>query len=83
MRDAFDDLCGLVSKGGVCHQCAGLRENAPSSKRGDEPPDLSGDRDESLRRRLTIVRDADLVTGQSAALHELMFELVGAGEESP
>jgi RNA polymerase sigma-70 factor, ECF subfamily len=81
MKDAFDDLCGLVSKHGVCHQCAGLRGAAPPDKRGPAPPDLSGERDASFRRRLSIVRDADLERGASAALHELLFGLLTAQEQ--
>ncbi|MCA9713320.1 MAG: RNA polymerase sigma factor [Myxococcales bacterium] len=82
MQDAFDDLCGLVNKRGVCHQCAGLRDHAPAENRGAPPPDLSGARDDAYRRRLTIVQDADLESGSSAALHRLMFRAVDAVERA-
>lgn len=76
MKDAYEGLCGLVSKGGVCHQCAGLRNTAPEAQRGEPLPDLSGTSDDSYRRRLPLVRDADLMHGRSAALHRVMFRAV-------
>lgn len=81
MQDAFDGLCGLVSKSGVCHQCAGLRDHAPIGQRGDPVPELPGERDERWRVRLRIVRGADLEGGAAAKLHALMFRAV-AGTES-
>ncbi len=81
MQDAFEGLCGLVSKRGVCHQCRGLRDNTPAGQRGPEPPDLSGPREESYRRRLVVLEDADLIQGGSAALHRVMFRLLAEREE--
>jgi RNA polymerase sigma-70 factor (ECF subfamily) len=72
MTDAFDGLCALVNKGGACHQCSELREVSPPDRRGDAPPDLSGD----LKRRLAIVRDADAVGGPTARLHKLMLGFI-------
>lgn len=80
MQDAFDDLCGLVSKTGVCHQCAMLRDACPDTSRGAELPVLGGDRDERWRVRLQIVGDADLAQGISAKLHRLMYQAVAASE---
>lgn len=80
MQDAFDGLCGLVSKQGVCYQCAGLRDHTPDPQRGDPPPDFSGEREQAFRRRLAVVSDADLLAGHSASLHALMFEIIGARE---
>ncbi len=80
MQDTFDGLCGLVSKAGVCYQCEGLRDHAPAARRGESPPDLSGEREASYRRRLAIVRDADLEGGRAAALHRLMFRAVAQTE---
>lgn len=80
MQDAFEGLCGLVSKNGVCYQCDGLRDRAPSERRGPPPPSLAGQREDSLRRRLEIVRDADLEHGRSAVLHRLMFREVDRAE---
>ncbi|MEM7152312.1 MAG: RNA polymerase sigma factor [Myxococcota bacterium] len=76
MQDAFEGLCGLVSKAGVCYQCKGLRDRTPGPQQGEALPNLSGEREDSFRRRLTIVREADLEQGRAAALHRLMFELV-------
>ena len=81
MQDAFEGLCGLVAKTGVCHQCAGLREAAPPSKRGEAAPDLSGPREDSYRRRLAIVSEADLDSGSCAALHRLMFRIMADSED--
>ncbi|MCH9687958.1 MAG: RNA polymerase sigma factor [Deltaproteobacteria bacterium] len=82
MQDAFAGLCGLVGKQGVCYQCAGLRDRAPETKRGGPVPALEGDAEGSYRRRLTIVRDADLQGGDSADLHRLMFRLIGEVEDA-
>lgn len=80
MQDTFEGLCGLVSKAGVCYQCEGLRDHTPQERRGDPPPDLSGEREASFVRRLAIVRDADLEQGRAAALHRLMFRAVADTE---
>ncbi|MCA9688503.1 MAG: RNA polymerase sigma factor [Nannocystaceae bacterium] len=80
LQDAFAGLCGLVRKEGVCYQCEGLRDQAPAARQGSPLPDLGGDGDSSLRRRLAIVRDADLEGGRAAALHRLMFRAVADTE---
>ena len=76
MQDAYDSLCGLVAKTGICHQCAGLRDNAPQVNQGPALPVLPPERDARWRTRLRVVRDADLLEGSSADLHRLMFRLV-------
>ena len=76
MQDAFDGLCGLVRKEGVCYQCHGLREHAPSERRGEPLPDLTGDRETAFRRRLVVIQGADLEHGRTAELHRLMFRAV-------
>ncbi len=81
MQDAFAGLCGLVSKSGVCYQCSGLRDGAPAGRQGEPPPTLEGDRGDSYRRRLTIVQQADLEHGRSAALHRLMFRVIADTEQ--
>ncbi len=78
MKDTFERLCALVNKQGVCYQCRGLREQAANP--GGDLPEMPTGRDESLRRRLHIVRDADLTGGVSAELHALMFRAVGESE---
>jgi len=78
MQDAFEGLCGLVSKTGVCYQCKGLRDRA--EHQGEGLPDFSGEREGAFVRRLAIVQDADLEGGRSAALHRLMFRAVAGTE---
>ena len=80
MQDAFDGLCGLVAKTGVCHQCKGLRDNAPAENRGPEVPTMPEDRDARWRVRLQVVREADLLDGTAAELHRLMFRAVARVE---
>ncbi len=80
MQDAYEGLCGLVAKTGVCHQCAGLRDAAPARNRGPEVPQLPADRDDRWRVRLDIVRDADVTDGRAAQLHRLMFRAVARVE---
>jgi len=76
MRERYDDLCSLVSKRGVCYQCAGLRDAHPAPRQGPEAPaSLDG------KRRLQIVREADL-DGASRPLHDVLFRHVEALEEA-
>lgn len=80
MQDAFEGLCGLVSKSGVCYQCKGLRDRTPQERQGEPLPDLSGEREAAFVRRLAIVQDADLEGGRAAELHRLMFRAVASTE---
>lgn len=80
MQDAFDGLCGLVAKTGVCHQCKGLRDSAPVENQGPPLPSLPEERDGRWRVRLKVVREADLLEGTSAELHRLMFRAVARVE---
>ena len=41
MRDRYENLCALVSKTGMCHQCKGLRESAAEGRRGGPVPDVA------------------------------------------
>ncbi|MEM9192551.1 MAG: RNA polymerase sigma factor, partial [Myxococcota bacterium] len=84
MKESFDGLCTLVSKRGACWQCRSLRDAHAPERRGPPPPELghrSGDRD-SYRRRLRIVRDADIDEGHAQALHDLAWRWLEAAEES-
>lgn len=83
MQDRFEDLCGLVNKKGVCHQCKGLREHTPEALQGEALPTLdAGDagQEPAYRHRLKVIADADLEEGASAELHRLMFRLVADNE---
>jgi RNA polymerase sigma-70 factor (ECF subfamily) len=84
MQEGFDGLCGLVSKQGVCYQCAGLREAAAmgvdgvaaAERRGPEIPTLGGQGaapDEAYERRLEVVRGAEIDAGRTQALHDLVW----------
>jgi len=75
MEHAFEGLCSLVNKAGACYQCSELRDLTPQARRGREVPSL-GEHEERWRRRLAIVRDADLVGGRSRALHDLLFRWI-------
>jgi RNA polymerase sigma-70 factor (ECF subfamily) len=89
MADAFEGLCSLVNKNGVCYQCKGLREIAPEDRNGAEPPT-----ELNFERRLGLVAAAP-DDGKSQALHDLFWrrtaeieaegrgstEATGCGEE--
>ena len=84
MRDRYENLCALVSKTGICHQCKGLREISPSEKRGGPIPDI-----DSFAERLALVREADFANGRSSDLHDIFWrrtkeiEEEGAGSTAP
>jgi RNA polymerase sigma-70 factor (ECF subfamily) len=71
MTKAFDGLCALINKAGVCYQCQGLREIAPENHRG---PDLV--------RIAAIARGADLADGTTRAMHDMFYTTLSAREES-
>ncbi len=76
MQVAFEGLCAIVNKGGMCHQCSGLRRAMPQGRQGPEVPALGAadePRHTRYRHRLTVVRDADLEAGRSAGLHAMLF----------
>lgn len=77
MERHFDGLCVLVNKQGVCYQCKGLRDLAPESRQGPEVPALPRD----LDPRLDAVRRADLASGASRRLHELLYRRIAGYEE--
>jgi len=81
MEHAFDGLCSLVNKNGVCYQCKGLRDTAPEDRRGDLIPSVS-----SFDDRLAIVREANIDAGRSQPMHDVFWrrtaEVEGRGEVS-
>lgn len=77
MQARYEGLCALVSKDGVCWQCAGLREAAPEGRRGPVPPDAI-----DWPTRLRIVREAALDRGRSQPMHDVFFALTDAQEEA-
>ncbi len=81
MQEAFDGLCALIGKDGVCHQCAGLRNRTPAARRGPEPVIEAGDESESaLSARAHIAARADIENGVSRKLHDLLFRKIGRWE---
>jgi RNA polymerase sigma-70 factor (ECF subfamily) len=89
MMTAFDGLCALVSKRGACHQCATLRDIYPSERRGHEVPalgdvdDPAEDPEARFKRRLAIVRSADVTDGSTAGVHAVMLRFIAQKLEAP
>lgn len=78
MREAYEGLCALVGKQGVCYQCAKLRDYCPPDKRGRavEPiAEGSEDPEHKLTRRLKVVRQVGLDVGDSP-VHDLLFRFM-------
>jgi RNA polymerase sigma-70 factor (ECF subfamily) len=75
MQTAFEGLCTLVSKTGVCYQCKELRDGAREDGRGPAVPSLAT---EPWKRRLTIVKEANLEGGHARALHDVLFRWIAA-----
>jgi RNA polymerase sigma-70 factor (ECF subfamily) len=76
MQTRYEGLCRLVSKTGVCYQCEGLRDSFPDGRGGPDVPTLAQPDDrpgQSLRRRLAVVRDADVESGASQRFHALLW----------
>jgi RNA polymerase sigma-70 factor, ECF subfamily len=84
MRDRYENLCALVSKTGMCHQCKGLRESAAEGRRGGPIPDVADYAD-----RLAVVRSASFAEGKAVALHDIFWrrtreiEATGLGSTAP
>ncbi|MDP6622448.1 MAG: sigma-70 region 4 domain-containing protein, partial [Alphaproteobacteria bacterium] len=82
MQKAFDGLCALIGKDGVCHQCAGLRNRTPAARRGPEPviEAPQNDTEAAFGQRARISAEADLENGVSRNLHDLLFRKIGRWE---
>jgi RNA polymerase sigma-70 factor (ECF subfamily) len=87
MTDAFDGMCALINKQGVCHQCSTLRELCPTDRRGPpvEPLGDGGteDADVLFARRLATVRAADVTGGTTARMHAAMLRFIARHAEPP
>jgi RNA polymerase sigma-70 factor (ECF subfamily) len=77
MRDRYENLCALVSKTGMCHQCKGLRESAAEGRRGGPIPDVA-----DYANRLAVVRDADFANGRTGAFHDIFWRRTREIEEA-
>lgn len=79
MTTAFDSLCSLVNKNGVCYQCKGLR--MASSNSAHEKTETIDNLDE----RIKLIRTVNLDSGVSKVMHDLFwrrtaeFEATGRG----
>jgi RNA polymerase sigma-70 factor (ECF subfamily) len=88
MTEAFDGLCALINKAGVCYQCRGLREIAPENHRGPDlvqievAPGMSVTPDTLFDARAAIARSADLAGGTTRAMHDMFYTTLSAREES-
>ncbi|MGH9746518.1 MAG: RNA polymerase sigma factor [Candidatus Acidiferrales bacterium] len=88
MTAAYDGLCALINKTGVCYQCSGLREIAGEANRGPDlgqievAPGMAVNPETLLDARVAIVRSSDLEGGTTRTMHDLFFENLTAREES-
>ena len=88
MTEAFDGLCALINKKGVCYQCAGLREIAGEQNRGPDlvqievVPGVAVSPDSLFDARAAIVRSVDLEGGRTRAMHDMFFQNLARREES-
>jgi RNA polymerase sigma-70 factor (ECF subfamily) len=88
MTQAFDGLCALINKAGVCYQCQGLREIAPENHRGPDvvkievAPGMTLTPDTLFDARAAIARSADLAGGTTRAMHDMFYTTLSAREES-
>jgi RNA polymerase sigma-70 factor (ECF subfamily) len=81
MQARYEGLCRLVSKTGVCHQCEGLREAFPEERQGPPVPVLAEATDtprSAYRRRLAVVRSADVEGGAADAFHAFLWRVLAS-----
>ena len=79
MAAAFAGVCALVGKGGVCHQCDGLRAVCPEPRQGPSAAEFlssAGASDLDLAERLAIVARAGVERGSSAGLHDYLLRFM-------
>ena len=87
MTHAFDGLCTLINKTGLCYQCQGLREAASGHHRGEDlvqievAPGVAVSPESLFDARVAIVRDADLADGTTRPMHDMFFASLSAREE--
>lgn len=75
MQETYEGLCALVSKQGICHQCAGLRQVAPEDRRGGPFPDIA-----DYAERMAVVRTAE--PGTMAGMHAVFWRRTKEIEEA-
>ena len=88
MIEDYDSLCALINKTGACYQCRSLQQAAGEGYRGADlvqievAPGVAMNAQNLFDARLTIVRDADLETGRTRAMHDLFYSSMAQREES-
>jgi RNA polymerase sigma-70 factor (ECF subfamily) len=88
MIEDYHGLCALINKTGMCYQCSALQQAAGEGHRGAElvrievAPGVAMSAENLFDARLEIVRDADLETGRSRAVHDLFYSSLAQREES-
>ncbi|HEY2109377.1 MAG TPA: RNA polymerase sigma factor [Candidatus Acidoferrales bacterium] len=88
MTQAFDGLCALINKTGVCYQCQGLREIAGEKSRGpnlvqiEVAPGVTVNPESLFDARAAIVRNADLEAGTTRQMHDMFYQNLSRREES-
>ncbi|MHA7777522.1 RNA polymerase sigma factor [Roseibium sp. M-1] len=75
MQDKFEGLCALVGKGGICHQCAGLKMAAGGDGDTTSFPDIA-----DYAERMAVVRKAE--PGSMQGLHAVFWRRTKEIEES-
>lgn len=76
MKQAFEGLCTLVNKAGVCRQCASFRQTSPEGRRGPSLP-VIGTAPDPWQARLEAAHNKGVEDGVSLALHELFHRHIG------
>ena len=87
MTQAFDGLCALINKTGVCYQCSGLREIAGAQNRGPDlvqievAPGVAVNPETLFDARTAIVRNAELESGTTRQMHDMFYQNLSRREE--
>ena len=87
MTETYEGLCQLVSKGGACWQCRGLREFNAEPHRGADlvqievAPGVAVTPENLFDERLRIVRESNLEDGATRDLHTWFFQVTTQQEE--
>ena len=72
MRETFEGLCTLVSKEGLCWQCASFRRVTATGRKGPELPVLS-EGEGAWAERVAIAREHPFVDGVATQLQDVLF----------
>ncbi len=87
MIQAYEGLCQLINKTGVCYQCCGLREFALEKHRGPDlvqievAPGLKVTPEHLFDERVKIAREPRLGESPMREMHDWFFEAMSEREE--